>query len=205
MNVLDPMSDFPAWGSDKGTGNSQGIWPWEPEDLMIGLPEDWRKQRLMSWGGTNKILHAPINTQRTGVLTPQETEPRQPDGAGGLLWRHGSAGAHHRDGALESPPCKNLLEFAINPTTKPADPRARLTRANKYQGGSAIPPICRLTGLKLYWARPCPPEQDPVLPITSSSHQEAYTSPLALAIRGQTEAARSSVTEANTKTIITES
>ena len=40
MKVLNPLSDFPAWGSDKGTGNPresglQGQWV-----LIIGLPED---------------------------------------------------------------------------------------------------------------------------------------------------------------------
>ena len=30
MKVLDPMSDFPAWGPDKGTGSPEGIWPWGP-------------------------------------------------------------------------------------------------------------------------------------------------------------------------------
>ena len=40
---------------------------------------------------------------------------------------------------------------------------------------------------KLNWAWPCPPDQDPVLPIANLSHQEASTSLLSLSIRGQTE------------------
>ena len=31
-------------------------------------------------------------------------------------------------------------------------------------------------GLKIYWACPCPPEQDPVFPTSSTSYQEAFTS-----------------------------
>ena len=27
VKVLNSTSDFPAWGSIKGTGNPQGIWP----------------------------------------------------------------------------------------------------------------------------------------------------------------------------------
>ena len=27
VKVLNPMSGSSAWGSDKGTGNPQGIWP----------------------------------------------------------------------------------------------------------------------------------------------------------------------------------
>ena len=40
-----------------------------------------------------------------------------------------------------------------------------------------------------------PQEQDPVFPINSPSHQEAYTGLLALAIRRQTEEARSTVSQ----------
>ena len=39
------------------------------------------------------------------------------------------------------------------------------------------------------------PEQDPVFPINCPFHQEAYTGLLALAIRGQTEEARSTISQ----------
>ena len=42
-------------------------------------------------------------------------------------------------------------------------------------------------GLKIYWVWPRPPEQDPVFPTASSSHQEVSTSLLSSSIRGQTE------------------
>ena len=42
-------------------------------------------------------------------------------------------------------------------------------------------------GLKIYWAWPCPPEQDPVFPIANSSHQETCRSLFPSYIRGQTE------------------
>ena len=42
-------------------------------------------------------------------------------------------------------------------------------------------------GLKIYWAWPFPPEQEPVLPTASPSHKEASTSLLSSSIRGQTE------------------
>ena len=42
-------------------------------------------------------------------------------------------------------------------------------------------------GLKIYWAWPCPSEQDPVSPTVSLSHQEASISLWSLSIRGQTE------------------
>ena len=41
-----------------------------------------------------------------------------------------------------------------------------------------------------YSVRPCPPEEDPVFPITSSSHQEPYTSLLVSSNKSQTKEAR---------------
>ena len=41
--------------------------------------------------------------------------------------------------------------------------------------------------LKIYWARPCPSEQDPVFPTVNLSHQEAFISLLSFSIRGQIE------------------
>ena len=45
----------------------------------------------------------------------------------------------------------------------------------------------RKIGLKIYWAWPCPSEQDPVSPWVSLCHQEASISLLFLSLRGQTE------------------
>ena len=73
----------------------------------------------------------------------------------------------------------------------PADPRAMSPQAIQLPGRESSPTHLQIIGLKLYWARPCPPEQDPVFPITSPfSQQETYTSLLASSIRGQTEKAR---------------
>ena len=58
VKVLNPMSVFPAWGSNKVTGNPQGIWPWKLAGLdyrtSTGLGE---KTPVLQ--GTNKILCAP--------------------------------------------------------------------------------------------------------------------------------------------------
>ena len=43
---------------------------------------------------------------------------------------------------------------------------------------------------ELNWAWPCPPEQDPIFPTASASHQEAHTSFLSSSIREQTEELR---------------
>ena len=79
----------------------------------------------------------------------------------------------------------------------PADPRAMSPQAIQLPGRESSPTHLQIIGLKLYWARPCPPEQDPVFPIANPSHQEGYTSLLASAIRGQTEESRRSTVSQN--------
>ena len=83
------------------------------------------------------------------------------------------------------------MEVTINPATEPADPGAGSPQAKQLPGRACKPTPQQITGLKLYCARPCPPEQDPVFPTTSPSHLESYTSLLASSIRGQKEEARS--------------
>ena len=68
-------------------------------------------------------------------------------------------------------------------------------QAKQLPGRECNPTHQQIIGLKLYWARPCPPEQDSVFPITCPSHQEAYTRLSASSIRGQTEEARSTVSQ----------
>ena len=58
-------------------------------------------------------------------------------------------------------------------------------RSNNREGPS--PTNQQKIGLKIYWAWPCPSEQDPVSSSVSLYHQEASISLLSLSIRGQTE------------------
>ena len=89
----------------------------------------------------------------------------------------GQQGLTTQTGALaaavqESPLAWTLSEFT-NSTT---EPRAGWSQAKQLPGRECNPTYQQTIGLKLYWARPCPPEQDPVFPTSSLSHQEAYTS-----------------------------
>ena len=179
MKVLNPMSGFPAWGYNKGTGNSQGIWPWSPGGFDYRTSTGLGETETPVLEDTNKTLHAPrlrgkeqwlhrkLNQNHLLVLE-------------GLLWRCGSAGTHHRMRELEASAWK--VPFGVSPhgscLNQNIDPKA----------GS--PQDQQIIGLKLYWARPCPSEQDLVFPTTSPSHQAAYTNLLASSIRGQTEEAR---------------
>ena len=81
-----------------------------------------------------------------------------------------------------------LLEVAINCTRDTVDPRAGMPQPKQQPGREPNPYHQQRIGLKLYWARSCPPEQEPVFPTASPSHQEACL--LASFIREQTEEAR---------------
>ena len=54
-------------------------------------------------------------------------------------------------------------------------------------GREHSPALQQKIGLKIYWTRPRPSEQDPVSPSVSLFHQEASISLLSLSIRGQTD------------------
>ena len=54
---------------------------------------------LPLFGGHKQNLACTI-IQRKGAVTPQETDLKRSASVGGLQWRCGSAGAHHRDGGL---------------------------------------------------------------------------------------------------------
>ena len=90
----------------------------------------------------------------------------------------------------------------LNWTESPR-PRAGSPQAKQLPERECNPTHQQIIGLKLYRARPCPPEWDPVFPIASPSHQEAYISLLVSSIRGQTEEAqRSTVSAAKIKTVL---
>ena len=56
-------------------GDPQGIWPSGQQNLIIGLPQDWGKQRLYSLRARS---FACTKTQGKGGVTSQETEPDLP-------------------------------------------------------------------------------------------------------------------------------
>ena len=157
VKVLNPMSVSPAWGSDKVTGNPQGIWPWRPAGLDYRTSTELGKTDSSLAGNRQNLVWT--NTLRKGVLTTQETEQNYLLVLEGILWRHGWAGAHHRDRDISSRPGRSplalaLLEVAINPTTEPVDPRAGSPQAKQLIGTEHNPTQQQIIGLKLYWARP---------------------------------------------------
>ena len=118
-----PTSGFPAQGSGKGTGNTQGIRLWRPAGFdcrtSTGLGETdstfgGHKQILCTPGpkGKKQWPHGRLNQTYLLVLE-------------GLLWRRGLAVAHCGDrGTGSSSPGRcplvwALLEFTISPTIEP--------------------------------------------------------------------------------------
>jgi len=169
-----------------------GIWQrdWEsPGNLTLNVSGIWllnfhRTGETETLGGHKQNLGC-TRTQDKGAVMPQETEPDlcvcvwgSPVEAwvdSGLLcvqgyWQQQSWEACCADvspfrGALP------LLYFGLRPNYRREH---SLTHQQKI-------------GLKIYWAQPCPPEQDSVFLKVSPSHQEAWTNLLSSSNRGQTE------------------
>ena len=110
MKVLNPTSGFSAWGSNKGTGNLKGIWPWRPVGFDYRTSTGLGETETPVLESTNKILciprprekqkwpHRRLNQNYLLVLE-------------GLLWSCGSAGAHRR--ASSSSPGRSALAKAL--------------------------------------------------------------------------------------------
>ena len=72
--VLGPTTDFPTWGSGKGTENPQGIWFWRPVGFDYRTYTGLGKQTL----GRHKRNFVCTRIQEKGAVSPQETEPDLP-------------------------------------------------------------------------------------------------------------------------------
>ena len=83
LKVLNPTSGFPAWGSNKGTANPQGIWPWRPTGFDYRPSRGLRETETPVLEVRHKQNFAHIKTQRKGVVIPQEAEPKLPASVGG--------------------------------------------------------------------------------------------------------------------------
>ena len=106
MKVLSPTAGFTAWGSDKGTRNSQGIWPWSPVRFDYKTFTGLGETETPVLESTNKTLHAPRLRGKEQWLLHRRLNQNDLLVLEGLLWRRESSGAHYRDGALvwEGPP-----------------------------------------------------------------------------------------------------
>ena len=175
VNVLGSTANFPIWGSGKETENPQGIWLDGQWDLIAELPQDWGNKSL----GEHKPNFVPTRTQGEGAVTPQETEPdlsvsvqESPVEAwacSGLSW-----GQRHW---IQQSWYKYFWRELLLPLSVFC---LRLAAGREHS-----PTHQQKIGLKIYWAWPCPSEQEPDSPIASLHPQEASRSLLSLSIRGR--------------------
>ena len=163
--VLGPTTDFPSWGSGKRTENPQG-------------------NRLLE-GTTKACVH-----QDPGERSSDPTRdwirlacecPGVSSGCGSTVaWRFGALSTT----VLEAMACWHKSFWRRSPL--PYYPYHSLA-SDQTTGREHSLTHQQKFGLKIYWAWPFPPEQEPVLPTASPSHKEASTSLLSSSIRGQTE------------------
>ena len=171
MKVLNPTSGFPAWGSDKGTGDPHGIWPWRPAGFDYRTCTGLGETETAVLEGTSRILHAPRHRGK-------EQWPQLHASVGGSSVEAGvSRGSPQGWGHQQHQARKGTLginPLGVLPTMEPVK-RAGLPQAKQLPGREWNPTHQQILGWQLR-ARACPPEQDPVFPTTSPSQQEAHTS-----------------------------
>ena len=159
MKVLNPMSGFSAWNPTKGLGIPGESGLKGQQDLIMGLPEDWGKQRLQSQRAQTKFcMHQ--DPERSSVPIGDWTKTPC------WCWRAccdsvGQQGLTTGTRALEDPPW-HISSWSLPLTTEPVDPRAGLPQAKQLPGRECNHTNQQIIRLKFYWARPCPSEQDPV-------------------------------------------
>ena len=128
-----------SWGSNKGTGDPQEIWPWRPAVLDYKTSTGLGETETPVLEGTNKILCTP-RSRRKEQVAPQEAEPKLPAGVGGCpvqAW----VGRALPQGRGQCPPwCKPFCRSLLTVLSRPG---LICLRPNNCQGGSATPLISR--------------------------------------------------------------
>ena len=165
MKVLNPRSGFPAWGSDKGTGNPQGIWPWSPAGFDHRTSTGLRKTETPGLEGTH--------THKKNYV-PQDSEKRSSNPRGDWsqstysCWRV-SCGSMDRQG-LTTGRGEQAAAVWESPTWLGPSWRSPLTlQTSQTQGQKSTKKGTQPHPSADNWIRallvsPCPPEQDPVFP-----------------------------------------
>ena len=177
MKVLNPTSGFPAGDLTEGLGI--------PGNLALKASRIWLQDFHRTRANRDSSLgRAQTKPQRKGASLPlhQASEVSSSDPLGDWTKPPARAGSpvaarvgrgspqgwrHWQQQSGKVPPGRNPLGGPINLT---ADSRAGSPQAKKLSGREHNLTQHQVIGLKLYWARPCPPEKDPVFPTTSLSH-----------------------------------
>ena len=133
MKVLRPTTDFPTWGSSKGTENPQGIFPWRPVRLDYRTSMGLVKETLR--GHKQNLVYTRNQEDRAVTLTGDGGRlacecPRVPRGGMG---QHGYCGV--RDTEYNSPGINHLEGGCYYPYHSLA--------SSQLQGGNTAVPINR--------------------------------------------------------------
>ena len=91
-----PCQNSQPGNTTKGLGSPQGIWPWRPVRFDYRTSTGLREMETPVLKGTNKILRAPRPRGKEQWLHRRLNQNYMLV-LEGLLWRHGLAGASHRD------------------------------------------------------------------------------------------------------------
>ena len=160
--VLGPIADFPTWGSGKRTENLQRIWLWRSVRFDYRTYMDWRN-RLSE--GTNKTSHHQDPGERGNGPTrgwPRLACECPGVSGGGVGPRWPAAGyralgvAEWAQGLLKDVPITFITSTLV------------WSQIKQQERNTALP-IEQKIGLKIYWALPCPSQQDPFSPTVSLS------------------------------------
>ena len=144
--------------------------------LLPELTLDWGSRLLE---GTNKSLCTP-RPRKKEQWTHKRLTRTCPWVSRSLQRRGGSAVACCRVGSTE---CTGPFEGGLHYLHY----LHHSLVSGQTTGREHSPTHQQKIGLNIYWAWPCPSEEDPVSPSVSLSHQKALISLLCLSIRGQTE------------------
>ena len=146
MKVLGPITDFPTWGSSKGTENPQVIWLWRP--VGFGYRTYTRLGKKTLRGHKQKL--GCTRTWEVGAVTPQETEPELPVGVregvfgGGVGQQWPATGSGHWLYSWEPQGAGiNPLERGHHYLHHPYHSLASMISQDKVQGRNVPPPINR--------------------------------------------------------------
>ena len=170
--VLGPTTGFQTWDLAKGLGvprESDFECQW---DLIIKLPQDWGNRLLE---GKDKTICAP-GPRRKEQWPHKRLSQTSLWVFGSLQHRHGSTNSGLPQGqrywqqqsweaqCTGTSPCGGGHHY---PTIETANSTSGQTTGREHS-----PTHQQEIGLKIYWAWPCPPDQDLVFPTASPSHQD---------------------------------
>ena len=184
MKVLCPISVFPTWGIQQKDWESLGNPTWRPVGFDYRTSTGLEETETL---GVHKQYPVHINVQSNEESSDPTRDWDRLDCeclrvlCGSVGQKRPAAGA----GALAAAVLggtnwhKSFLEVTNSPAIEPVDSRTEFKNSKQQTGWEHSPTHQEIIKLKIYWAWPCPPKQDSVLP-TASPSSEILPKPLIL-------------------------